>query len=230
MFIYFLSFLASFFAVGIKGFQHKNVIGNHRWSVFFTSFLIAACGVAEVKLILQTGWLVTITAGAGAAFGMIAAMFLHDKIFKRTKGSWMITAEELRQRKTEHAKLTIKLHGQGMSYDEAVEQGEKAKKELEGMNPLTNPLYRFVLKRQNRGYEVAAAISWLKESDQTAHLREVHALVKSVDGVGIEVNALVSKSNSDGMLKSAVLCYFFEQQIFAGITPGHSANYEVVIL
>lgn len=142
----------------------------------------------------------------------------------------MITAEELKQRKTEHAKLTIKLHGQGMSYDEAVEQGEKAKKELEDMNPLTNPLYRFVLKRQNRGYEVAAAISWLKELDSTAHLQEIHALVKPRGEQGVEVNAFISKNNSEGMYKSAVLCYFFEQQIFADIMPGAASNYEVVIL
>lgn len=83
--IYVQSVLLSFCSVFLKGFQHKNVIGNHLKTVFCTSYLMAVFDVLSVMLIVKGGWLIAFTAGTGAAFGMIAAMMLHDRIFNRRK-------------------------------------------------------------------------------------------------------------------------------------------------
>lgn len=81
------SILVSFCAVGLKGFQHKNVIANKRKAVFITSYLIAAFDVACVSLIIKGGWIIALTSGTGAAFGMVLAMDLHDKLFKPSLAS-----------------------------------------------------------------------------------------------------------------------------------------------
>lgn len=81
--IYVISVVVSFIAVFLKGFQHKNVIGGHLKAVFITSYLMAAFDVAAVSIIVVGGWPIAITSGTGAAFGMIAAIMLHDKIFKK---------------------------------------------------------------------------------------------------------------------------------------------------
>jgi hypothetical protein len=81
--LYALSFVVSFCAVFLKGFQHKNVIGNHVKSVFFTSYFMAAFEVAAIALVVKGDWTVMFSAGTGAAFGMVSSMKLHDRIFKR---------------------------------------------------------------------------------------------------------------------------------------------------
>jgi DMSO/TMAO reductase YedYZ heme-binding membrane subunit len=77
-----LSFLVSFCAVFLKGFQHKNVIGMHYKLVAVTSFAMAAFDVASVSLIVAQGWSVAPAAGAGAALGMVAAMYVHTRYVK----------------------------------------------------------------------------------------------------------------------------------------------------
>lgn len=83
--LYALSIGVSFIAVALKGFQHKNVIGNHLRNIFFTSYLMAAFDVAAVTIIVKGGWWVALTSGTGAAFGMIFAVKFHDWIYKRNK-------------------------------------------------------------------------------------------------------------------------------------------------
>ena len=83
LWIYPLSVGVSFAAVFLKGFQHKNVIGNHQRTVFFTSYAMAVFDVASVTLIVRGGWWIALTSGTGAAFGMVAAIRLHDWLFKR---------------------------------------------------------------------------------------------------------------------------------------------------
>lgn len=82
MYLYIVSVCVSFAAVFLKGFQHKNVIGNHKYSVFFTSYLMAAFDVATISIIVKGGWPIAITSGTGAAFGMVAAIVIHDRMFK----------------------------------------------------------------------------------------------------------------------------------------------------
>jgi len=141
----------------------------------------------------------------------------------------MLTAEELRKRKTEHAQLTIKLHGEGLTYTDAVRLGDSARNELETLSPF-DAMYRFAIKRQNTAYNVADAINWLEGLDNTSHLFTVEALISRNKEPGVEVTALISKSNSEGMRKSAVLCYYFESLIFAGKPTGNPSEYEVVLL
>lgn len=80
--IYVTSVFASFVVVGLKGFQHKNVIANKTKSVFITSYLMAAGDVLLISLIVKGGWLIALTSGTGAAFGMVVSMKLHDRLFK----------------------------------------------------------------------------------------------------------------------------------------------------
>ena len=81
-FLYGISVLVSFIACFLKGFQHKNVIGNHQRSVFATAYLMAFCDFASVSLIVRGGWIIAITSGTGAAFGMITAIKLHNRIYQ----------------------------------------------------------------------------------------------------------------------------------------------------
>lgn len=81
--LYPTSVAVTFTAVFLKGFQHKNVIGNHVKTVFFTSYLMAAFDVASITIIIRGGWPIILTSGTGAAFGMVAAIKLHDRLFKR---------------------------------------------------------------------------------------------------------------------------------------------------
>lgn len=79
--IYAISLAVSFVSCFLKGFQHKNVIGGHIRSVFFTSWLMAAFDVAAVTLIIQGGWPIAISSGLGASLGMVVSIKLHDRIF-----------------------------------------------------------------------------------------------------------------------------------------------------
>lgn len=73
------SLVASFGTVGLKGFQHKNVIGNHKRLVFVTSYLMACGDYVCINIAVKGGWIMALSAGTGAAFGMILAMYLHDR-------------------------------------------------------------------------------------------------------------------------------------------------------
>lgn len=81
--LYVTSVLVSFLTVGLKGFQHKNVIGGHLRSVAVVSYLMAAGDVVSVSLIVKGGWIIMLTSGTGAALGMIASIKLHDRIFSK---------------------------------------------------------------------------------------------------------------------------------------------------
>lgn len=74
--------MTTFVAVALKGFQHKNVIGNHLKSVVLTSYFMAIADVAATLLIISTGWTIAISAGSGAALGMLFSIKLHDRLFK----------------------------------------------------------------------------------------------------------------------------------------------------
>lgn len=80
--LYLLSFTTSFCSVFLKGFQHKNVIGNHIRPVFYTSFLMAAFDIAAITIVVKGDWTIVFSAGLGAALGMISSMKFHDKLFK----------------------------------------------------------------------------------------------------------------------------------------------------
>lgn len=81
--IYVLSFAVTFISVFLKGFQHKNVIGGHLKSVWVTSWVMGAFEVASITLIVAGGWTIAISVGMGASFGMVSAIILHDRIYKK---------------------------------------------------------------------------------------------------------------------------------------------------
>lgn len=85
--IYLISTVVSFCAVFLKGFQHKNVIGGHLKMVAVTSYAMAVFDVATVMLIYKGGWLIALSAGTGAAVGMVAAILTHDRMFGTAKPS-----------------------------------------------------------------------------------------------------------------------------------------------
>lgn len=81
MIIYAISAIVSFTSCFLKGFQHKNVIGGHIKSVFFTSWMMAAFDVAAVTLIVKGGWPIALSSGLGASLGMVVAIKSHDRLF-----------------------------------------------------------------------------------------------------------------------------------------------------
>jgi hypothetical protein len=80
-----LGFVVSLTSVGLKGFQHKNVIGDHYKLVFFTSYLMAVMDVAWIGLVATNGWAMAVPMGTGAACGMVGAMLLHKRFVKKVE-------------------------------------------------------------------------------------------------------------------------------------------------
>lgn len=75
--------LVTFLSVGLKGFQHKNVIGGHIRSAFWTSYLMGLFDVLTISMVARHGLVMALSVGTGAAFGMVSAMKLHDRLYKR---------------------------------------------------------------------------------------------------------------------------------------------------
>ena len=82
-FVFVSAALAAFVAVGLRGFQQKNVQGNHYRLVFITSYGIAAGDVLTIGFIAKYGWIMAFATGTGAAIGMVLAMWMHDRYVGR---------------------------------------------------------------------------------------------------------------------------------------------------
>ncbi len=80
-----LGLVVTFLSVFLKGFQHKNIEGNHMKLIFFTSYLMAIADIFTVGLIVKNGMWMILPSGTGAAFGMIASIRLHRKLIKKDK-------------------------------------------------------------------------------------------------------------------------------------------------
>lgn len=80
-------FAITFGSVFLKGFQHKNVIGNHLKSIAFTSYAMAVCDVLFIGMVSKSGWAVCFAAGTGAAVAMVSSIKLHDYLVSRAKPS-----------------------------------------------------------------------------------------------------------------------------------------------
>lgn len=79
---YLLAFALSFVSVFLKGFQHKNVQGEHMKSIFIVSYLMAIFDVLIIGLIAKHGeWNIAFATGGGAALGMVISIKLHRKIY-----------------------------------------------------------------------------------------------------------------------------------------------------
>ena len=84
--LYALSVLASFVSVFVKIFQTKNVMGDHKRIAFATSYVVAILDVATIKFIVDGGWWIAASSGTGAAFGVITAMWAHDRFIGERYG------------------------------------------------------------------------------------------------------------------------------------------------
>lgn len=79
---------AQFITVFLKGFQHKNVINDLYLHAGITSYLMATADVVVVGLIaksivIDSNWFVALGSGTGAAFGMVSAMYIHNRFFRK---------------------------------------------------------------------------------------------------------------------------------------------------
>lgn len=75
-----LALIISFIAVGLRGFQQKNVNGDHIKLVFFTSYAITGMEMVSIGLVVHNGWAIAVPAATGAAFGMVFSMWLHQRL------------------------------------------------------------------------------------------------------------------------------------------------------
>lgn len=96
---YMLACGATFVSVFLKGIQYKNVNHNLYVHTFITSYFMAMLDVVIIGLIAKNDWSIAFASGTGAAFGMILAMFLHNK-FIGDKNE----VEERKTKKREDAK------------------------------------------------------------------------------------------------------------------------------
>lgn len=85
MLSYVFAFFATLVTVFLKGFQHKNVIANLYGYTFVTSYAMAFLDVLLIGLIAKSDWSIAFASGTGAAIGMVAAMWSHNRFVTGTK-------------------------------------------------------------------------------------------------------------------------------------------------
>lgn len=74
-----VAFLVSFTTVGLKITQQQNVNHGHKSWAVVCSFLMAACDVSLVGLVVKSSWWVWIPIGSGAALGCVLSMHFYPK-------------------------------------------------------------------------------------------------------------------------------------------------------
>lgn len=84
------AFVVSLLEVGLRGFQQKNVQGNHYKLIALTSYGITFANAAAVALIARQvaiggSWTIALALGTGAAIGMVSATWLHERYIGRKK-------------------------------------------------------------------------------------------------------------------------------------------------
>jgi hypothetical protein len=76
------AFLVSFIAIFLRGFQQMNVIHSKYTMIAITSYLLALTDVAVVSIIVEHGWNTVLAQGTGAALGMLASVYIHNRWVK----------------------------------------------------------------------------------------------------------------------------------------------------
>lgn len=92
--------IAAFISTTLRGFQNKNVAGDHRKAAFFTGYLMAAADAAIIGLVVKAGVWVVLVSGFGAGAGYIMSMYLHRLLLKKQH-------EQARQRERDELKRLI---------------------------------------------------------------------------------------------------------------------------
>lgn len=77
--------LATFVSVFLKGFQHKNIEGNHTKLIFYTSYLMATADLFVIGLVVKNGMWMVLPSATGSSIGMITAMKVHRKLVKKDR-------------------------------------------------------------------------------------------------------------------------------------------------
>lgn len=80
-----LILLTTFCSVGLKGFQHKNVIGAKSAWIVYTSFAMAFCDYWVISTISDGPWTLSLMMGAGGAAGMVVSIKLWDYLDTKSK-------------------------------------------------------------------------------------------------------------------------------------------------
>jgi hypothetical protein len=66
-----------------RAIQQQNVIGGHYVAAALTPYVIATAEVASVLLVVDTGWIAIPWVGTGGAIGVVTAMHLHRRVFRK---------------------------------------------------------------------------------------------------------------------------------------------------
>lgn len=78
-----LIFAVSFTRIALRGFQTKNIHGNHYRTAFCLSWFMTATEIFVVSAIAIDGWACFFPVALGGALGVIVSMWLHNKLFKK---------------------------------------------------------------------------------------------------------------------------------------------------
>lgn len=78
-------FLSSFITVFLLGAQQKNVQGNHYLAAIVTSFGIGGAQIFLWRLVPDANATQILATLLGGPVGIVAAMWVHPKLFKRAK-------------------------------------------------------------------------------------------------------------------------------------------------
>jgi len=76
-------FLATALLVFARAIQQQNVIGGHYIAAALTPYIIAIAEVATVLFVVRHGWSTVPWIGTGGAVGVVSAMYLHRRIFRK---------------------------------------------------------------------------------------------------------------------------------------------------
>lgn len=82
---YLLAFVCTLASVFLKGLQHKNIAHNMFKSTIVVSYLMAFGDVLLMGLIVRSDWTIAFASGGGAALGIVAAMFIHNRFTSKKK-------------------------------------------------------------------------------------------------------------------------------------------------
>jgi hypothetical protein len=74
---------ATFALVFLRAIQQQNVIGGHYVLAAITPYAIAIAEVASVLWVVSIGWTAIPWVGTGGALGVLAAMYVHRRYFRR---------------------------------------------------------------------------------------------------------------------------------------------------
>jgi hypothetical protein len=75
--------IATFCLVFLRALQQQNVIGGHYVAAALTPYAIAVAEVASVLWVVSIGWTAIPWVGTGGALGVLSAMYLHRRYFRR---------------------------------------------------------------------------------------------------------------------------------------------------